>query len=153
MRIVQPIIRRFRNQLQNFGTYPISNNWWYRRILYLLQKANCILTCLGTLKVTTANVAPTMGVIRIPDSLAKVTTIRNTGSNLAYITEGEVIVGLCAAGKLLRLPLSGQLELRAHCDTGLNTTLEIVTHERCLCGDSPPIYDSDMVAPTNGQLI
>lgn len=153
MRIVQPIIRRFRNQLQNFGTYPISNNWWYRRILYLMEKANCILTCVGLTATRTVTILPTMTLVRIADSLAKKTTIRNTGANKAYILEDGVIVGAVNAGQMFYLPLTGQLEIKAHCDTGMETTLEVVTRERCLCGDNPPIYDSDMVAPTNGKLV
>lgn len=152
MRIVQPIVRKFNFLLRNFGTIPIPKNWWYRRILWLLRRTNCLLECLGDVSQGTVTVDTLMKTIRVDDPLAIRTEIYNTGANAAYIHETGVLVSICAVGKLIELPVSGRLELEAATSSG-STTLQVTTYHRCLCGDSEPIYDSNIIAPTGGQLI
>lgn len=152
MRRVQPITRTFRNQLRDFGAIPIPRNWLFRRVLYLLRRAHCLLTCLGDTIDKTTNVPVTLTTIRVVDTLAKKTFVFNNGAQSATIFENGVIIGVVAPGQRYELPIAGRLKLQAQTDAG-TTALRVLTFRRCLCGDALPPYDAGIVTPTGIDLI
>lgn len=145
MRRISPISRRFRYQLQAFDGIPIINNWWLRRLLYLLRRISCLLTCDGTVLERTQTVTTDLTLVREEDLFAKKTILFNEGSERATVLEDGVIVGFVEAGASSRLPLSGRLELKALTDAS-TTSLRIVTFRRCLCGDALPPYDATSIS-------
>lgn len=152
MRIVQPLTRTFRRQLRLDSIIYPARNWTLRRIAYLYDRFQCLLTCVGTTAETTKVVTNVPSVIRVAEPLAKVTVIWNDGAQAATIYEDDVIVARIQPGQSQKLAISGQLRLQAKTDAD-TTSLRVVTIRRCLCGDEFSPYDSGVVTPTGPDLI
>lgn len=152
MRVIQPIYERFRRQLQDYGAIPVSKNWWYRRILWLLRRINCLLTCQGETIQAQVQVGTSESIIRYSDRFAKKTTVANLGAYTAVVYETHVMIGVVASGQEIELPVAGKLTLQAEAIGGI-TTLRVTTYRRCLCGDTESPYDADVITPTGGNLI
>jgi hypothetical protein len=152
MRVIQPLTRTFRRQLQYGSLIFPARNWILRRIAYLYGRFQCLLNCEGDIIETVKTATNVSSIIRLADTLAKETYVWNEGSQVATIFENEVIVARVQPGARQRLPVSGKMQLRAVTDSA-TTSLRITTLRRCLCGDDISPYESGAVIPTMGDLI
>lgn len=152
MRSTVPLVRRFSDKLRAF-TYAVSDNWLLRRIIYLLDKWECLLECEGNKITATIEVTSEITLIRYPDLFATRTTVNNLGPNIAYIVEDEIIVGAVPPFTSKDFRLSNRYLLEAFCAAAQTATLVITTHRRCECGDTDPQPYGVQIEPVGGDLI
>lgn len=152
MRQVQPIRRTFRFQLQRF-TAVVSRNWLLRRILFLVRRIHCLITCQGEIISAHVIVTVAMTILRVPDVMARRTIVRNTGAAPVVVFESGKIIAEVAPGESKELLLAGRFVIEGRCISGETTTVEITTYRRCACGDPyiPPYGQA--VEPIGGDLI
>lgn len=98
---VQPIIRRFRYLLRAFPV-SVSRNWWLRRILWLLRRIYCLLSCKGEMLAAEVEVPSTLTFLRGPDPMAKKTIVANIGENIPLV----IGTALAANGDTLSVALT-----------------------------------------------
>lgn len=153
MRQIGPIERRFRHKLEAFK-YLVKDNWLKRRIVFLLEKMLCLLTCEADAVTATISVTDEVTLLRYPDLWATKTVISNTGLKSATIYENDVICGIVPAGESKVFVFANRFIIDGKCADSESTTLVITTHRRCECGEEvdPKPYGVT-IAPVGGDLI
>src|SRR4051812_3341736 len=116
MRQLVPIARTFRRALVAFEAIP-NKNFVLRRLLFMLRRLDCLLTCSGEAYSTTAEARTTLTFIRAPDPMSIKATIAHLGiDGTATIYQDGKIVSILNAGDKAELPLSGSFIIQAKAD-------------------------------------